>query len=104
MNPTLIASLREQAEPLVALSLAHLTAPTRQKLLDDELSVNAYPTDFGGFVFVGAPRHRIPVEGDLASIFEAAEQAGIVWLKFDSEADVLDGLPVFAQPASDDDA
>lgn len=101
MNPSVIASLRELAEPLAALSLAHLTPSTRQKLQDDDLSVNAYPTDFGGFVFVGAPRYRIPVEDDLASIFEAAEQAGIVWLKFDSEADVLDGLPVFAAPEDD---
>lgn len=95
MNPIAIERLRELVEPLAALSLAHLTPDTRQKLLDDTLSVNAYPTDFGGFVFVGAPRHRIPVESDLASIFEAAEQAGIVWLKFDSEASVVDGMPVF---------
>lgn len=101
MNPSVIASLRELAEPLAALSLAHLTPSTRQKLQDDDLSVNAYPTDFGGFVFVGAPRYRIPVEEDLASIFEAAERAGIVWLKFDSEADVLNGLPVFSAPEDD---
>lgn len=103
MNPTAITSLRELAEPLAALSIAHLTPATRQKLLDDHLSVNAYPTDFGGFVFVGAPRHRIPAEGDLASIFEVAEQAGIVWLKFDSEAVVVDGLPVFGPNEVDDD-
>ena len=42
----------------------------------------------------------MPSEADLASIFEAAAQAGIVWLKFDCEAPVIDGLPVFA-PASD---
>jgi hypothetical protein len=101
MNASVIASLRDLAEPLAALSLAHLTPSTRQKLQDDDLSVNAYPTDFGGFVFVGAPRYRIPVEDDLASIFEAAEQAGIVWLKFDSEANVLDGLPVFSAPDDD---
>ena len=27
--------------------------------------------------------------------FEAAEQAGIVWLKFDSEAPTVSGLPTF---------
>ncbi|WP_445330674.1 DUF5983 family protein [Thauera aminoaromatica] len=31
----------------------------------------------------------------MATIFEVAEQAGIAWLKFDSEAAVIDGLPVF---------
>lgn len=95
MHVNCIERLREQAEPLAALSLSHLTAMTRLKLQGDNLSVNAYPTDFGGFVFVGAPRYRLPAETDLASIFEAAEQAGIVWLKFDSEAPVIDGLPVF---------
>ena len=38
---------------------------------------------------------RIPTEADLAAIFTVAEQAGIAWLKFDSEAAVIDGLPVF---------
>jgi hypothetical protein len=95
MDRNLIARLREQAEPLAALSLSHLTPATRQKLLDDELSVNAYPTAFGGLVFVGAPRYSLPTETDLALIFEAAEQAGIVWLKFDREAAVIDGLQVF---------
>lgn len=95
MHTNCIERLREQAEPLAALSLSHLAPATRQRLQDNDLSVNAYPTDFGGFVFVGASRHRAPTEGDLASIFEAAEQAGVVWLKFDSEAPVIDGLPVF---------
>jgi hypothetical protein len=31
----------------------------------------------------------------LAAIFEVAEKAGIVWLKFDSDAAIVDGLPVF---------
>ena len=88
--------LRELAEPLTALSLTHLTPATRQKLREDDLSVNAYPTDFGGFVFVGSPRYRLPLESDLATIFESAEQAGIVWLKFDSEAPTIEGLPAFA--------
>lgn len=90
-----ITTLRELAEPLAAISLAHLSPETRQKLHDDDLSVNAYPTDFGGLVFVGAPRQRIPTEADLAVLFETAEQAGIVWLLFDGEAEVVDGLPVF---------
>ncbi|THF61074.1 hypothetical protein E6C76_21000 [Pseudothauera nasutitermitis] len=90
-----VNSLRAQIEPLAALSLSHLSTATRRKLADDELSVNAYPTDCGGFVYVGAPRYRIPEERDLATIFEAAERAGIIWLKFDSEAAVIDGLEVF---------
>lgn len=95
MHTHCIEQLRGLAEPLAALSLAHLTPITRQKLHADDLSVNAYPTDFGGFVYVGSPRYRMPAESDLAKIFEAAEQAGIVWLKFDSEAPTVKGLPTF---------
>jgi len=96
MHPDCIKRLREQAEPLAVLSLSHLTPATRQRLHDNDLSVNAYPTAFGGFVFVGAPCHRLPVESELALIFKAAEKAGIVWLHFDSEAPAIDDLPVFA--------
>ena len=45
--------LRQQAEMLASLSLKHLSSATRNKLADDDLSVNAYPTDCGGFVYVG---------------------------------------------------
>lgn len=95
METTSVANLRAQAESLASLSISHLSSSTRLKLADDELSVNAYPTDCGGVIYVGAPRYRIPTEADLAAIFEVAELAGIVWLKFDSEAAVIDGLPVF---------
>jgi hypothetical protein len=95
METPSIAGLRQQAELLAALSINHLTSATRRRLADDDLSVNAYPTDAGGFVYVGTPRYRIPTEPDLAAIFEAAEQAGVAWLMFDREAAVVDGLPVF---------
>ena len=95
METTSAANLRAQAEPLASLSISHLSPSTRMKLAGDDLSVNAYPTDCGGIIYVGAPRYRMPTEADLATIFEVAEQAGIVWLKFDSEAAVIAGLPVF---------
>ena len=95
MTSASVARLCEQAEPLAELSISHLTWATRRKLAGDELSVNAYPTEHGGFIYVGAPRYRIPAETDLATIFELAERAGVVWLKFDGEAAVIDGLPVF---------
>ena len=87
--------LRQQAEMLASLSLKHLSSATRNKLADDDLSVNAYPTDCGGFVYVGAPKYRVPSEPDLAMLFEVAESAGVAWLMFDREAAVIDGLPVF---------
>jgi hypothetical protein len=97
METPSVAGLRQQAELLAALSISHLTAATRTRLADDEMSVNAYPTGCGGFVYVGAPCYRIPAERDLAAIFEAAEQAGVAWLLFDREAGVIDGLPVFEE-------
>lgn len=96
MDEPFVTCLRQQAEPLAAVSIAHLTPATRDKLLGNDLSVNAYPTLQGGFVYVGAPRYDIPIETDLAAIFEAAEQAGIVWLKFDAGSATIDGLPVYA--------
>lgn len=95
METPAVESLRAQGESLASLSISHLSPSTRLKLADDELSVNAYPTDCGGVIYVGAPCYRIPAEADLAAIFTVAEQAGIAWLKFDSEAAVIDGLPIF---------
>ncbi len=98
MENTSVTCLRTLAEPLAAISLSHLSSNTRQKLADNDLSANAYPTDCGGIVYVGSPPHRIPTESDLAAIFEVAELAGIIWLKFDCEAAVIDGVPVFEMP------
>lgn len=95
MDKSTVASLLQLAEPLAALSITPLTPSTRQKLAADDLSVNAYPNEYGGFVYVGAPRYNVAAEADLATIFEVAENAGIVWLKFDSDAAIVDGLPVF---------
>jgi len=98
MENTSVTCLSTLAEPLAAISLSHLSSNTRLKLAANDLSVNAYPTDCGGILYVGAPRHRIPTESDLAAIFEIAELAGIVWLKFDNEAAVINGLPIFKMP------
>lgn len=98
MDESTVTSLRQQAEPLAALSSAHLTPATRDKLIGNDLSVNVYPTAHGGFVYVGSPRYDIPAEADLAAVFEVAERAGIVWLKFDVDSAVIDGLPVFDIP------
>lgn len=98
MDESTVTSLRQKAEPLAALSSAHLTPATRDKLIGNDLSVNVYPTAHGGFVYVGSPRYDIPAEADLAAVFEVAERAGIVWLKFDADSAVIDGLPVFDIP------
>lgn len=91
----LVSKLLALTEPMAALSTCHLTAQTRQKLAEDDLSVNVYPNDYGGFVYVGTEPYTVPEESDMATIFELAKLAGIVWLKFDCDAAILDGLPVF---------
>jgi hypothetical protein len=95
LDNIIVTKLLDLVEPLAALSICHLTATTRQKLANDDLSVNVYPNDYGGFVYVGSPPYTVPAESDMATIFEAARLAGIVWLKFDSDAAIVEGLPVF---------
>lgn len=97
MSEPVLARLRELAEPLVALSTSHLSPATRHLLKEDQLSVNAYPTLTGGFVYVGAPRYDTPLEADLARLFELAERAGVVWLKFDVHGAVVDGIECFTE-------
>ena len=92
MNTAGIGRLRELAETIAVLSLSHLQPATRAKLQANALSVNAYPTEFGGLVHVGTTPHRVPVEHDLAVIGELATQAGIEWLLFDAEAPILDEI------------
>jgi hypothetical protein len=98
MSEAALTRLRELAEPLVALSTAHLSPATRHLLLEDQLSVNAYPTITGGFVYVGAPRYDTPLESDLAHLFELAERAGVVWLKFDAHGAMVEGVQSFGEP------
>lgn len=95
MNTACIDRLRELAESITALSLSHLQPATRAKLHRNDLSVNAYPTEFGGLVYVGSPPHRTPIETDLAFIVEVSARAGIEWLFFDAEGPTIAGLPVF---------
>jgi len=95
MSADCVTRLRALTEPLLALSTTHLSAGTRFLLLTNQLSVNAHPSSTGGFVYVGAPRYDTPLEADLASLFEAAESAGVIWLKFDAHGSVVDGLEIF---------
>lgn len=88
-------SLQWHTEPLVAISISHLRPSTRQQLADGTLSVNAYPNDYGGFIYVSSAGDTVPQESELAHIFAIAQRASIVWIKFDSDAEVVDGIPFF---------
>ena len=95
MHTLPVTGLRQQAEMLASLSLKHLSSATRNKLADDDLSVNAYPTDCGGFVYVGPAAENVPAEPELIPLFAAARVAGIVWLKFDADAETVEGFETF---------
>lgn len=95
-----VTSLLCQAEPLASLSILHLTPATREKLAQGQLSVVAYPNEYGGFVYVGPRGEDLPEEADLRAIFELARCAALIWLKFDVDAVVIGGLPVFDADAA----
>lgn len=94
MLPTAPSSeeLQRHVEPLLAMSIEHLSPQTREALVSDALSIPAYPNDYGGFIHVGM---SIPAEPELAAIFEAVRRIDIVWIKFDIDADRVEGLPTF---------
>ena len=96
-------NLLQFSEPLAAISIRHLCPDTRLKLAGNALSVHAYPNEFGGFVYVGAPAYQVPSEPDLAEIFALATRARIVWLKFDSDAGIVEGLPLYGDAADEDE-
>jgi hypothetical protein len=95
MDESVLEAFKTLAEPLVSLSVGHLTGATRHKLATDQLSVSAYPSGFGGFVYVGIPRYDTPEEPDLAMLFEIAERSGVAWLNFDVSGATVDGLPLY---------
>ncbi len=100
-DASLAQSLLLHAEPLVTVSTRHLSPATLQRLASGQLSVHAYPNDYGGFVYVGDPQGNAPEEPDLLAIVSLAQQAGIVWLKFDADAMEVDGLPTYPYEEAD---
>ncbi len=87
-----LAELQRHVEPLLAMSIEHLSPQTREALVSDALSIPAYPNEYGGFIHVGM---SIPTEPELAAIFEAVRGIDVVWIKFDIDADRVEGLPTF---------
>lgn len=83
-------------EPMAAISTAHLTTLTRNKLSleDDQIDVVAYGNEYGGFVYVGAPEN-VSVYEDLNTVLVAARAAGCMWVKFDADACEIEGLPTY---------
>lgn len=87
-----VAELQRHSEPLLAISIEHLRPQTREALASDALSIPAYPNEYGGFIHVGM---TLPTEPELAAIFDAVRRIDVVWIKFDADADLVEGLPTF---------
>lgn len=93
--PVIAHQMRGHVESMTVLSTAHLSATTRAKLLDGNLSINAYGDAVGGFVHVGEWEDPIPDEPDLAPIILMARRASLVWLRFDRDAISIPGLKTY---------
>lgn len=86
-------NFEQNAEPLVALTTAHLRKETAQRMADGELDILCYPNEYGAFIYVGDEQHTTHPE--LQAIIVAAQADGIVWLKFDCDAAEVPGLEIF---------
>lgn len=95
-------NLLQFSELMAAISTQHLSPYTRLRLADNRLSVNAYPDEYGGLVYVGVPSYQVPEEPDLAAVFALAVRAKVVWLKFDRDAGIVDGLPLYDDEDEDE--
>ena len=54
-----------------------------------------YPNDYGGLVYAGPAAENVPTEPELIPLFAEARVAGIVWLKFDADAETVEGFETF---------
>lgn len=91
-TPNLLA----YAEPLVAISTGHLDANTGTSLDDNDWGLIIYTTETGAFIYCNPTTpfsQAVPPE--LLRILTLAKTAGFVWVKFDRDACLIDGLPAF---------
>jgi len=96
MTSTKTPDFLAYAEPLVALSTGHLDADTGTNLDDNAWGLIIYPTETGAFIYCNpttAFSQAVPPE--LLNILTLAKAAGFVWVKFDRDACLIDGLPTF---------
>lgn len=96
-----VASLRQLREHLAVISTAHLSDDTFTRLKTNQLSVQAYVHAYGAFLYLGRTLEIAPEEADLREIVEASIHAEVAWLGFDVEGAVVDGLPLFRDPAEE---
>ena len=93
--PAIAHEMLSRIESLAVLSTAHLSAATRAKLINSELSVHAYEDEYGCFIHVGEWGDAMPDEIDLAPIILIARRANLVWLRFDRDAALIPDLKTY---------
>lgn len=93
-------SFEANLEPCAAISIEHLRRATIDQL--GRYGV-CYANDYGGFYYVagvpGADDGTEDLPADLATVVLAARAAGLVWVKFDADAQRVPGLPVYTEEA-----
>lgn len=88
-----------QLEPLLALSTVHLSRETCDALAiyPNAWPLVIYPNDYGAFVHVSELK-LLTVDGlpkDLARVVQFASERRISWIKFDADAQEIEGLPTY---------
>lgn len=88
-----------QLEPLLALSTVHLSRTTCDELstYPNDWPLVFYPNDYGAFVHVSELK-LLTLDGlpeDLARVVQFASERRISWIKFDADAQEIEGLPTY---------
>ena len=82
----------DAAEPMVAISTAHLTPLTASLIQSGDIDVSCYPNEYGAFLYVG---ENVSRQADLNAVLERARSLGFVWIKFDSDAAEVNDLEIY---------
>jgi len=82
---------------MLTVSTAHLTQETADKLSDESLPMVSYPNEYGGFVYVPSNplEHEDGLPHDIAAVFKLARRVRCEWIKFDRDADEVEGLKIY---------
>lgn len=84
--------MTDAAEPLVALSITHLTPLTASLIQSGDIDVSCYPNEYGSFLYVG---ENTSAQADLDAVLKRARELGYVWIKFDADAAEVDELEIY---------
>lgn len=96
MGTSSTQNLLAYAEPLMAINTGHLDANSGTSLDDNDWGLIIYPTETGAFIYCNQTTpfsQAVPPE--MLNILTLAKAAGFVWVNFDRDACLIEGLPAF---------